>query len=145
MQSSSFRSGLLLTLTALLLLLTFSSFTTAQAPQCLTCIEQTIPKVQNCTTLSPTQHATIIKLIHGDELFNTTSDFRNGDPPAFECVVSLMWNVVHYKDTLWKSCLHPEKACVWAEMMAYLQIVTKVASIYGMRTPPPAILIDAPK
>lgn len=52
---------------------------------------------------------------------------------------------MHYKDTLWSSCLQPDKACVWAEMMQYLQIVTKVASIYGMRTPPAAVLIDAPK
>ncbi|KAF9912407.1 hypothetical protein EC991_011099 [Linnemannia zychae] len=146
MRSTSFRSGLLLALSTLLLLLTFTpSLTTAQDPKCLSCIQQTIPRVENCTTLNPTQHAHLIRLIHGDELFNTTSDFRNGDPPAFQCLVSLMWNVVHYKDTLWSTCLNPGKSCVWAEMMAYLQIITKVASIYGMRTPPPAVLIDAPK
>ncbi|OAQ29166.1 hypothetical protein K457DRAFT_138203 [Linnemannia elongata AG-77] len=135
----TWKSGLFLALTTLLLALTFTpttTFTNAQSPQCHACIVQTIPRVTNCTTLPQTSHITLIKLIHGDELFNVTSDFRNGDPPAFDCLVSLMWNVVHYKDTLWSSCLQPDKACVWAEMMQYLQIVTKVASIYGMRTPP---------
>ncbi|KAF9923479.1 hypothetical protein FBU30_006486 [Linnemannia zychae] len=152
MRSSSFSSSLFLVLTTLLVALTFrssttspSAFTSAQSQNCHACILQTIPKVENCTTLSQTQHATLVRVIHGDELFNATSDFRNGDPASFQCLVSLMWNVVHYKDTLWSSCLEPSKRCVWAEMMQYLQIITKVASIYGMRTPPAAVLIDPPK
>ncbi|KAF9098574.1 hypothetical protein BGX23_005877 [Mortierella sp. AD031] len=132
------------TLVLLLLSLSLITPTTAQTHNCYSCIQKTIPTIGNCTSFTPVQYTTIDKLIHGNELFNTTSDFRKGDPPAFQCVTALMWDVVHYKASFWSKCLEPAKACSWAEMMQYLEIIPKIASIYGVQNPPASILIDAP-
>ncbi|KAG0211941.1 RNA helicase [Mortierella sp. NVP41] len=46
-----------------------TSVAVAQSPGCYNCIQKNIPKVQNCTSLSTSQHATLEKVMYGVKLY----------------------------------------------------------------------------
>ncbi|KAF9539135.1 hypothetical protein EC957_005776 [Mortierella hygrophila] len=122
-----------------------SSFVAAQSPGCYSCIKTAIPTVQNCASLSPKQYATLEKVMYGAKVYETSFDYATADPAGQSCLVSLMWDVVHYKAQLWSNCFDPATACSWNEMMLYMTLIPKIASIYGAPDVPAPILVDAPK
>ncbi|KAF9155516.1 GTP-binding nuclear protein gsp1/Ran [Linnemannia schmuckeri] len=121
----------------------FASSVAAQSPGCYSCIQKNIPKVQNCTFLSPKQYATLEKVIYGVKLYETSSVYATVDPAGQNCLVSLMWDVVHYKAQLWSHCLDPMMYCSWNEMMLYMSLIPRIASIYGATDVPP-IVVNGP-
>jgi len=58
------------------------------------------------------------------------------EPVVFHCLTAMMWDIVHYKATLWDKCLDPGVGCPWSEMMHYMEMIPKIASIYGASEPP---------
>ncbi|KAG0046839.1 hypothetical protein BGZ83_007994 [Gryganskiella cystojenkinii] len=137
---SACKGFLLLCLSALLLPSFFlNSQISAQSPNCHNCIKRAIPKIGNCTALTPTQLTTLDTLLHGAKLYSNASLFRVNEPAAFDCLVSLMWDIVHYKATLWDQCLDPGVGCPWLEMMHYFTIIPRIASLYGVNDPPFAL------
>ncbi|KAF9188541.1 hypothetical protein BGZ50_001263 [Haplosporangium sp. Z 11] len=131
-------------LIAAVLLLTFSSTTSAQSDKCHACIRKAIPSVSACAALTPTQVDTLDKVITGQEAFSAVETYRTQDPSGYECLVALMWDIVEYKGQLWAKCLDPANSCPWAEMMQWLEIIPKIASIYGFKNPPAQVLKNAP-
>lgn len=109
-----------------------SSSVTAQSPGCYSCIKKTIPTVQNCTSLSPKQYATLEKVMYGVKVYETSSVYATVDPAGQSCLVSLMWDIVHYKAQLWSHCLDPVMICSWNEMMLYMGLIPRIASVYGV-------------
>ncbi|KAG0332785.1 hypothetical protein BG004_001098 [Podila humilis] len=130
---------------ALLLLISFAPFSNAQSPNCHACIQRTIPTIANCTSLTPTQLDSLDKAIHGIKLFPESSGFRTAEPAAFECLSQLMWDIVHYKASLWSKCLDPAAGCPWPEMMQYMTIIPRIAAVYGAKNPPAQVLVDPPQ
>ncbi|KAF9896506.1 hypothetical protein BX616_007310, partial [Lobosporangium transversale] len=130
--------------TGLVLLLSSSSFSSsssiyfvsAQSQNCHSCIKRTVPLVDNCSALTPAQYQTLDKLIHGAKVHENIGVYHREDPKGFDCLVALMWDIVHYKAKLWGACLDPKTACPWGEMMHYFTIIPKIASIYGAQNPP---------
>ncbi|KAF9103865.1 hypothetical protein BGX29_002812 [Mortierella sp. GBA35] len=97
-----------------------SSVAVAQSPGCYNCIQKNIPKVQNCTSLSTSHHATLEKVMYGVKLYESSSEYVVADPEGQGCLVSLMWEIVHYNAQLWSHCLNPVAACSWIEMTSYM-------------------------
>ncbi|KAF9385286.1 hypothetical protein CPB97_004949 [Podila verticillata] len=112
----------------------------AQSTNCHACIQKAIPTVANCTTLTATQLTTIDTIIHGADV----SNFQTQDPTSFSCLVALMWDSIQYKGELWGTCLNPDTACPWAEMMQYLEMIPRTAAIYGAPNPPAQVLLNGP-
>ncbi|KAF9438056.1 hypothetical protein BGZ76_009928, partial [Entomortierella beljakovae] len=108
----------------------------AQSDKCYSCIQGAIPKTTNCEALSAAQYEVIEKIIHGAKVYNSIGVLKAEEPISYNCLVSLMWDVVHYKANLWSTCLKPDTACSWPEMMHYLEMIPKVASVYGFESPP---------
>ncbi|KAF9111946.1 Succinate--CoA ligase [GDP-forming] subunit beta, mitochondrial [Mortierella sp. AM989] len=127
-----------------LLLTVTPSPANAQSENCLSCIKRAIPTVTNCEALSSAQYAVIEKLIHGANVHTSVEQYKVAEPVAYNCLVSLMWDIVHYKAKLWGTCLQPKTACPWPEMMHYMEMIPKVASIYGVKNPPSQVLVDGP-
>ncbi|KAI1320843.1 hypothetical protein EDD11_009800 [Mortierella claussenii] len=117
----------------------------AQSANCHACIRRVTPTITNCTGLTTTQLGTVDSVIHGVKLFAGIDDYLSKDPAGFRCVSAMMWDIVRYRGHLWSNCLNPTTACPWAEMMQYLTMIPKIASIYGAQNPPAAILVDPPK
>jgi hypothetical protein len=128
---SAFGHTLLAATILLALWLGFAHDVTAQSPGCYTCIQNIIPKVQNCTSLSPKQYATLEKVMYGVKVYETSSVYATVDPAGHSCLVSLMWDVIHYKAQLWSHCLDPVVSCSWNEMMLYMGLIPRIASVYG--------------
>jgi hypothetical protein len=91
-----------------IILLSYIPVITAQSTQCHGCILKAIPMVEICATLTSAQLATLDRVIHGGQAFTTPS-------AGFQCLVSLMWDVVHYKAKLWGHCLDSQSACPWTD------------------------------
>ncbi|KAF9926688.1 hypothetical protein FBU30_003764 [Linnemannia zychae] len=83
--------------------------------------------------------------MYGFKLYETSSHYSKVDPAGYDCLVSLMWDVVHYKGQLWSNCLHPITACSWTEMVFYKTLIPRIASVYGTQDIPSPNLVDAPK
>ncbi|KAG0366669.1 hypothetical protein BGZ54_005045 [Gamsiella multidivaricata] len=131
----------------LLVLLALSSSSTnvaAQSTNCHNCILKAIPTVGNCTSLSATQLQTLDKVILGQNAFSSISSYSTQDPTGFACLTALMWDIVEYKAKLWGTCLDPTNSCPWAEMMQWLEMIPKIAAIYGSPNPPAQVLQNAP-
>ncbi|KAF9921378.1 hypothetical protein FBU30_008626 [Linnemannia zychae] len=126
-------------------LFAFISTTTAQSEPCHACILSAIPKVASCTGLPATSLTTLDKIILGMSVTESVDSYRTTDPAGLQCLTALMWDSVHYSGKLWGSCFNPTNACSWAEMMQWLEIIPKIASIYGAGTPPAQVLVGAPK
>ncbi|KAF9125263.1 hypothetical protein BGW39_007528 [Mortierella sp. 14UC] len=88
----------------------------AQSPHCYNCVQKTIPKVQNCTTLTLKQYTTLEKVMYGAKLYETSPH-----------------------------CLDPAADCSWNEMMLYMGLIPRTASVYGAQSAPAPQLIDDPK
>ncbi|KAF9584128.1 hypothetical protein BGW38_007488 [Lunasporangiospora selenospora] len=119
----------------------------AQTQGCLKCIQTTIPKVKGCTQLSQTQLTELDTIIHGIKAKNYQSDYSTystKEPVGFKCLSELVYDSVHYKATLWSTCLDPRDRCSWTEMMQYMQIITRMGPVYGLKEPPAQILVDSP-
>ncbi|KAG0205002.1 hypothetical protein BGX28_003252 [Mortierella sp. GBA30] len=130
----------------LLVLLTFSTTTTvsAQSTNCHACILKAIPTVEKCTALTDTQLATIDKIILGQTVVPSVETYKTQDPTGFNCLNAMMWDIVEYKGKLWGKCLDPTSSCPWAEMMQWLEMIPKIASIYGAPNPPAQVLKNGP-
>ncbi|KAG9322691.1 hypothetical protein KVV02_008268 [Mortierella alpina] len=123
---------------------TLLSTTSAQSDTCHACITRSIPLVANCAALTPSSYKNLDEVIHGIEVYSTPYQYRDVDPDGFTCLNALMWDIVYYRATLWGSCLDPTAACSWVEMSHYLEMIPKIASIYGAKDGPPIDLIDPP-
>ncbi|KAK3832838.1 MAG: hypothetical protein J3R72DRAFT_453719 [Linnemannia gamsii] len=123
----------------------FAFSVAAQSPNCYNCIQKNIPKIQNCTSLTPKQYATLEKVMYGVKLYETSSEYVLADPAGHSCLVSLMWDIVHYKAQLWSTCLDPVAVCSWNEMMLYMGLIPRIASVYGAQNVPAPQLIAAPE
>ncbi|KAF9133836.1 hypothetical protein BGX30_012138 [Mortierella sp. GBA39] len=121
----------------LLLILALTSTTTvaAQSDICHACIRKAITTVPDCASLTPASLDTLDKIIIGSA-DDATDKYKTSDPAGLKCLTALMWDSVQYKGKLWGGCLDPRTACPWAEMMQWLEIIPKVASIYGAGAPP---------
>ncbi|KAF9908587.1 RNA helicase [Linnemannia zychae] len=107
--------------------------------------KKTIPKIQNCTSLTPKQYNMLEKVMYGVKLYETSSQYAIADPTGYSCLVSIMWDVVYYKAQLWSHCLDPVAVCSWNEMMLYMGLIPRIASVYGAQNVPAPQLIDGPK
>ncbi|KAF9119821.1 hypothetical protein BGW39_011897 [Mortierella sp. 14UC] len=130
--------------TLLLALLALVSVTSAQSTNCHACIRRAIPSVSNCTSLSATQLDNLDKVIVGSNVYSSVDQFKTTDAAGFGCLTALMWDSVQYKGKLWGTCLDPVNSCPWAEMMHWMEIIPKLASIYGAPSPPAQVLVGAP-
>ncbi|KAF8928927.1 hypothetical protein BGZ58_009276 [Dissophora ornata] len=134
----------------LLALLAFSSLSaitpavSAQSTACHSCILSTIPTVANCTSLTATQLTTLDQVILGLNAFSSPDAYKTQDAAGFSCLTALMWDVVEYKAQLWGRCLDPTNSCPWSEMMQWLEMIPKIAAIYGAPYPPAQVLKDGP-
>ncbi|KAF8924816.1 hypothetical protein BGZ58_001401 [Dissophora ornata] len=146
--SISWRKRFLLCLTTpLLLLLSLVpnvNVATAQSTACHTCITNAILSITNCNSLTSSELTSIDSIIHGKKINTNLRQYSTSDPKGFSCLEALMWDVVNYKAKLWGQCLNPTAACPWAEMMQYMEMIPKTASIYGAMNPPPIALVDPP-
>ncbi|KAF9901636.1 hypothetical protein EC991_005823 [Linnemannia zychae] len=131
-------------LLALLAALATVSLTSAQSTNCHACIRKAIPTVNNCTTLSTAQLDNLDKIIIGSTVYSQVDQFKTTDAAGFGCLTALMWDSVHYTGKLWSTCLDPVNSCPWAEMMQWLEMIPKLASIYGAPSPPAQVLVGAP-
>ncbi|KAF9895685.1 hypothetical protein BX616_009055, partial [Lobosporangium transversale] len=75
------------------------------------------PSLSSCSSLNPTQLATLEKVILGQKVFDSVELYKTTDGTGFNCLTQLMWDVVEYKGQLWRQCFDPTKACSWVEMM----------------------------
>ncbi|KAI1320922.1 hypothetical protein EDD11_009245 [Mortierella claussenii] len=137
-------SPLFLLLAITLSVLSSLSFTSAQSDKCHACILKAIPTVANCTSLTATQLATLDKVILGETAGTTVSGYKTSDAAGFTCLTALMWDIVEYKAQLWGKCLDPTNGCPWPEMMQWLEMIPKIAAIYGSPNPPAQVLKDGP-
>ncbi|KAG0293675.1 hypothetical protein BGZ96_002466 [Linnemannia gamsii] len=103
-----------------------------------------IPTVPNCAGVSATTLDTLDKIITGSVIPGTVDAYGTTDPAGLKCLTALMWDIVQYKGKLWGGCLDQTNNCPWAEMMQWLEIIPKVASIYGAGAPPAQVLVGAP-
>lgn len=133
---STFAYTLLVGTILRILWLCFTSSVTAQSPDCYHYIQNITPKVLNCTSLSLKQYATLEKVMYGVKLYETSSVYTTVDPAGYSCLVSLMWDVVHYRAQLWSHCLDPVASCSWNEMMLYMGLIPRIASVYGASNVP---------
>ncbi|GJJ68374.1 hypothetical protein EMPS_00720 [Entomortierella parvispora] len=140
MRVSTFASWASITILAL-----SSSFVSAQSDPCHACILKAIPSVGNCTSLTSTQLSTLDTVILGQAPPGGSVDsFKTANPQGFACLNSLMWDIVEYKGQLWGQCLDPTSSCPWAEMMQWLEMIPKIAAIYGAPNPPAQVLKGGP-
>lgn len=136
MRSSSLVWTTLSPLLLLVLLACSVPAVSAQSPNCHACIRKAIPTVENCTTLTAPQLDLLDKVILGQEVVTSTELYRTQDPAGYSCLTAMMWDVVEYKAKLWGTCLDPTNSCPWSEMMQWLEMIPKIASIYGVKNPP---------
>lgn len=120
----------------IILALTSTTTVTAQSDKCHACIRKAITTVPDCAGLTPTSLDTLDKIIIGSAIPGSTDTYKTSDPAGLKCLTALMWDSVQYKGKLWGGCLDPGTACPWAEMMQWMEIIPKVASIYGAGAPP---------
>ncbi|KAF8938386.1 hypothetical protein BGZ47_008619 [Haplosporangium gracile] len=132
-----------LLLLVLLALTSTPATVTAQSDKCHACIRKAISTVPDCAGLTSTSLDTLDKIIIGSSTVDVDK-YRTSDPAGLKCLTALMWDSVQYKGKLWGGCLDPDNACPWAEMMQWLEIIPKVASIYGAGAPPAQVLVGAP-
>ncbi|CAO3574243.1 unnamed protein product [Mortierella alpina] len=111
---------------------------------CHACIRKAIPTVENCTSLTAPQLDLLDKVILGQEVVTSTELYKTQDPAGYICLTAMMWDIVEYKAKLWGTCLDPTNACPWSEMMQWLEMIPKIASIYGVKNPPAQVLKDGP-
>ncbi|KAF9098857.1 hypothetical protein BGX29_001711 [Mortierella sp. GBA35] len=133
-----------LLLLVILALTTISTLVSAQSIKCHACIRKAVPTVTNCTSLPATSLETLDKIILGAKVVESVETYRTTDPAGLQCLTDLMWDSVHYKGKLWSTCFDPANSCPWAEMMQWLEIIPKVASIYGAGAPPAQVLVGGP-
>ncbi|KAG0380468.1 hypothetical protein BGX24_008103 [Mortierella sp. AD032] len=131
--------------TTLLLALLALVSVSAQSDNCHACIRKAVSTVSNCTTLSTAQLDNLDKVMVGANVYSSVDLFKTTDAAGFGCLTALMWDSVQYKGKLWAACLEPTKSCPWAEMMQWMEIIPKLASVYGAPTPPAQVLVGAPK
>ncbi|KAH7049781.1 hypothetical protein BKA57DRAFT_323834 [Linnemannia elongata] len=142
--SSTLWTALSPLLLLLILALTSTTTVTAQSDKCHACIRKAITTVPDCAGLTPTSLDTLDKIIIGSAIADSTDKYKTSDPAGLKCLTALMWDSVQYKGKLWGGCLDPVNLCPWAEMMQWLEIIPKVASIYGAGNPPVQVLVGAP-
>ncbi|KAG0273699.1 hypothetical protein BGZ95_010502 [Linnemannia exigua] len=130
--------------TALLLALLALVSVSAQSTNCHACIRKAVPLVSNCTSLSTAQLDNLDKVMIGSPVYSAVDQFKTTDAAGFGCLTALMWDSVQYKGKLWNACLDPANSCPWAEMMQWMEIIPKLASIYGAPSPPAQVLVGAP-
>ncbi|KAF9943018.1 hypothetical protein BGZ67_008649 [Mortierella alpina] len=144
MRSSSLVWTTLSPLLLLVLLACSIPAISAQSTNCHACIRKAIPTVENCTSLTAPQLDLLDKVILGQEVVTSTELYRTQDPAGYSCLTAMMWDIVEYQAKLWGTCLDPTNSCPWSEMMQWLEMIPKIASIYGVKNPPAQVLKDGP-
>ncbi|KAF9583984.1 hypothetical protein BGW38_007957 [Lunasporangiospora selenospora] len=126
-----------------LLLVALALSGSAQTPTCLSSIVSAIPSVQDCAGLSASQMTELNTIILGMKPTQPIESYKTRDPTGFKCLTAMMWDIVEYKGKLWGSCLDATK-CSWSEMMQWLEMIPKVAAVYGAPNPPAQVLKNGP-
>ncbi|KAG0343368.1 hypothetical protein BG004_005366 [Podila humilis] len=126
-------------------IIALTASTLAQSTGCHACIQKAFQTVDKCASLTPAQLTTVDTIVHDSyKGAADTSSLQTSEPAVFACLVALMWDSIEYNGKLWGSCLQPETACPWSEMMQYLTMIPRIAAVYGAPNPPAQVLLHGP-